>query len=150
MGGWAFPNALSPIPCSASGAADAAPEVLTRIRDLLGVGSVHGPYFPKKPNEKPKWFYIAGGPTAVQVLDRLWPFLGPVKRRQAADALERYRRHPTPHVVIAALTGRPLRLRERCRNGHSLEDGYWHAGRLHCRTCRRINHRTRRARSRQR
>lgn len=141
-GEWDTPHVSIP----QAGTLETPPLVLARFASVVGLGSTTGPHIPKDPRHQPQWDYQATGPTAVRVLDRLWPFLGAVKRRQADIALARYRTHPTPHPEIAAATGRPLRVRVTCRNGHSLEDGYWHRGRLHCRTCRRENHRARRSR----
>lgn len=141
-GPWDTPQVVVP----QSGPEDAAPEVLTRFHHVFALGSINGPHMSSRQAEKPKWRYVASGPRALTVLDRLWPFLGAVKRQQAEAVIARYRSHPTPHAEIAALTGRPLRIRSQCRKGHPLHDGYSHRGKLHCRTCRRMNDRARRAR----
>ncbi len=122
------------------------PEVLTRLRSILGAGSITGPQAPRQAHWKPQWSFVATGLTAIDLLGRLWPYLGPVKRRQADLALERYRRHPTPNPRMAAATGRPLR--QYCRRGHTLEDAYVQGGKRRCRSCRRMRDRAKRVRRR--
>lgn len=139
-GAWDTPHVSVP----QAGTEDGPPEVLTRFKRVFSTGSINGPKPPQKPGYKPQWTYQATGIRAIEVLNRLWPHLGAVKRRQAELALERYRTHPTPHARIAAATGRPMR--NHCRFGHTLADAYIHKGKRHCRTCRRLGNRRRRAR----
>lgn len=81
------------------------PEVLILFQAIVGFGSILGPVL--APGRQPFWTLAVSGPKALRVLELIWPFLGPVKRRQADAALRRYRRHPTPSHRIAALTARP-------------------------------------------
>lgn len=138
-GAWDTPQLTVP----QAGDTETPPETLTRFHRVVGVGAVKGPHLPKDPKWKPMWHYTATGSLVIQILERLWPYLGDVKRRQAEIALERHRTHPTPHARIAAATGRPLR--QHCKYGHSLDDAYVHRGKRHCRSCRRLSHRRRRA-----
>ena len=141
-GPWDTPHLTVP----QAGSATAPPEVLTRFHRVVGVGAVKGPRLPRNPNWRPMWHFIASGSLAMEIIELLWPYLGEVKRRQAQLALERHRRHPTPHARIAAATGRPLR--RHCKYGHSLDDAYVHRGKRRCRSCRRLRDRARRARAR--
>lgn len=86
---------------------EAKPEVLERFLEIVGVGSISGPAF--KRGRRPYWRFAASGPNAVEILEFLWPSLGPVKRKQAEAVLAAYRAHPTFNPRIAQITGRPLR-----------------------------------------
>src|SRR5258708_2428968 len=92
-------------------AGDSEPEVLRRLLEILHVGTISGPEM-RLPHQ-PSWRFAVGGPTAVQVLELLWPSLGPVKRQQAELVLAAYRTHPTFSPRIARITGRPLRQTKR-------------------------------------
>lgn len=62
------------------------PEVLTRMREILGEGKVYGPYHQGK---YPTFsLNITGFPAVERILGRLWPYLGPVKREQAIRVFE--------------------------------------------------------------
>ena len=87
------------------------PEVLVRFLEIVQVGSIRGPDI--TPGRQPYWCFGASGPKAVQILELLWPSLGPVKREQAELILAAYRTHPTFSPRIARITGRPLRLAKR-------------------------------------
>lgn len=72
-------------------AQDKDPGVLNRFRAAVGeIGKVYGPY--KRPPARLQWRYDAGGFERTQaVIAMLWPWLSQPKRRQAVEALNRYR-----------------------------------------------------------
>jgi len=65
-------------------------EVLHRFVDAVGEGYVSGPVNESGTGSGPRWNYRCQriGPSLV-VLDRLWPWLGTVKRAQALAAASR-------------------------------------------------------------
>ena len=69
------------------------PPTLTRVRLALGVGSIHGPRILRSPWSKlPQYAWRINAFDDVQFATAtLWPWLGPVKRAQAREALLRYR-----------------------------------------------------------
>lgn len=71
-----------------AGGPESPPGVLVRFDEAMGgVGSIGGPYAPRRPGLLHQWTYTATGPRAGQVLVALWPDLGVVKREQAAQAI---------------------------------------------------------------
>ena len=59
-------------------------EVLTRFKAAVGCGAIYGPW----PNGSHVW--ELRGPSAIQVLTLMWPWLGRVKREQLCSALTAY------------------------------------------------------------
>ena len=59
-------------------------EVLTRFQAAVGDGAIYGPW----PNGSHVW--ELRGPPAVRVLTSIWPWLGPVKRKQFCSSLAAY------------------------------------------------------------
>lgn len=73
----------------------AHPEVLHRFAATVGLGRVYGPYAKKRPNHRPQWQYLAHGFHQTQaIIAMLWPWLGSVKRLQAAQVLADVRNNP--------------------------------------------------------
>lgn len=72
---------------------ESVPPTLTRVRLALGVGTLYGPRMPRSPWSKlPQYVWRTNAFEDVQfVTAALWPWLGPVKRAQAREALPRYR-----------------------------------------------------------
>jgi len=68
------------------------PGVLTRFKDSVGVGRVHGPYPPTTSNRKPTWRFLASSYKDVQaIVAMMWPWLDPIKRNQATRCLKEAR-----------------------------------------------------------
>jgi ssDNA-binding Zn-finger/Zn-ribbon topoisomerase 1 len=103
------------------------PEVLIRFRDAVGLGRIHGPE--RRPRrERPQYVWQAGSFEDCQaVLALLWPWLGTIKRAQAARALK-----AVPRFVNRYGDGY-------CRNGHFLKDGRSRNGT--CPECHRESYR---------
>lgn len=123
-----------------AGSREAPPDVLRRFRMAVGgIGYVRGP-FKVKGRRKPKWRYFASGFEAVQaVLAMLWPWLGPVKRQQARNALFAYRSRPVQERRPGVRFGRPLNVR--CKRGHDYSDARIDGrGVRYCRHCEAIRH----------
>lgn len=80
--------------CDASG----IPVVLLRFRDAMGCGWIEGPA--SGPGYANAYKWASGSAAALTCIERLWPYLGTVKRAQAlhvlgrADELPVRRRHP--------------------------------------------------------
>ena len=74
------------------------PQMLTRFHDLFG-GAVSRPYVRKdRPDATPMYFWTVGSFHKVQaVLAMTWPWLGDVKRKQAASVLARATPPSRPH-----------------------------------------------------
>jgi len=67
-----------------------APEVLVRFLACVGVGTIVGPYDPKRGN--PYYTYRAyGWEKTLHVAKMLWPYLGEVKKAQALRCLRAYK-----------------------------------------------------------
>lgn len=65
-------------------------EVLDRFRAAVGVGTVHGPYKPRKPGYLPRYSYRAGHlPQTQAICAMLWTWLGTLKREQFKQSLTR-------------------------------------------------------------
>jgi hypothetical protein len=77
----------------AQASADALPVTLTRVAFVLGVGRLRGPRtLPDKWSKLPQYEWRAKAFEEVQfAVALLWTWLGPVKRAQAREALQRYR-----------------------------------------------------------
>jgi len=77
------------------GSLGVAPEVLVRFRSIVGVGAVYGPYQQTGSNlDIYRW--NASARTEVDTaLAEIWPWLGTVKREQAASVLAVVRSQPT-------------------------------------------------------
>lgn len=62
-------------------------EPLDRFLAAVGVGAIAGPYKPRSQNSQPHFRWsTAGRPSVYSALCRLWPFLCPPKKEQAARA----------------------------------------------------------------
>jgi len=62
--------------------------VLTRFSRAVGGGVVRGPVWDRKrPWNRPTWEWCLVGSSAAEVIDRLWPYLGSVKRAQVERVL---------------------------------------------------------------
>jgi hypothetical protein len=123
-----------------AGSREQPPDVLRRFQIAVGgIGYVRGP-FKVEGRRKPKWRYFAVGLEAVQaVLAMLWPWLGPVKRGQARDALLAYGSRPVQERRPRVRFGRPLNVR--CKRGHDYSDARIDArGVRYCRHCEAIRH----------
>lgn len=73
----------------------AHPQVLERFQQAVGLGKVYGPYDKKRPNQRPQWQYLASGfHQTLAIIAMLWPWLGSVKRAQAASVIREVRAHP--------------------------------------------------------
>ncbi|HEV8670095.1 MAG TPA: hypothetical protein VGS01_05095 [Candidatus Limnocylindria bacterium] len=72
--------------------AGSMPPTLARVRSVLGVGSLRGPRLLPNPWSKlPQCVWVTNAFEDVQFATAmLWRWLGPVKRTQARDALQRY------------------------------------------------------------
>jgi hypothetical protein len=56
---------------------------------VLGVGKIYGPYQAKKGNHQPYFsWHVSGGSKVQAVIAMLWPFLGNIKKEQAANVLK--------------------------------------------------------------
>jgi hypothetical protein len=65
------------------------PDVLYRFQAAVGVGYVNGPY---QTIGRPAYYYRVNGAEKVfRVVKLLWPWLSPVKRRQARKVILLYR-----------------------------------------------------------
>lgn len=58
------------------------PRVLERFQHAVGLGRIGGPYW-QSANRRVTYLWYAFGAMAIEVISRLWPYLGDVKRRQA-------------------------------------------------------------------
>lgn len=66
------------------------PEVLDRFCEILGVGSVRGPY-QRGGDRSNIWRYQTQRPAEVKyIYEMLYPWLGSIKRAQGKEALGRY------------------------------------------------------------
>jgi hypothetical protein len=82
----------------------ADPEVLERFRRCVRLGKVYGPYDRSKYRQQPQWQYVVYDFQATQAIAAmLWPWLGTIKRRQAAAVLQQARENPQGRM------GRPPR-----------------------------------------
>jgi hypothetical protein len=78
----------------------ADPEVLERFRRSVRFGKIYGPYKRPKTTEQPQWQYVVYGFQATQAIAALlWPWLGTIKRQQAATVLRRARDNPKDSVL---------------------------------------------------
>lgn len=92
-------------------------------RAVGGLGSITGPT--QLPGRRPIWkWQIQNSDGARSVLSMLWPYLSDNKRRDAAQALEKYRE------VIEQRASLPF-----CTVGHGEEDRVLVQGRPRCRKC---------------
>lgn len=58
-------------------------EVLDRFANAIGVGRINGPYYSKKyPHWGKKWYWIAIGNDVDLLMEKLFPYLGNVKKAQ--------------------------------------------------------------------
>lgn len=80
-------------------------EPLLRFACAVGYGAVRGPYM-SKGNKQPHFQWNVSGAECCFVLDRLWPYLGVSKMRQALSKIDRYdeylelkRFHQNPNKV---------------------------------------------------
>ena len=68
------------------------PELLYKIKDILNVGEVYGPYYN---GEKPHYRYVISKFEHVQyAVAVLWDYLGNIKKKQAKIALTNYVNEP--------------------------------------------------------
>lgn len=68
------------------------PGVLERFKDSVEIGTISGPYSnSKNPNANPQWSYSAWGNEAIEAMDKLIPYLSPVKTEQWKATLENAR-----------------------------------------------------------
>ncbi len=65
--------------------------VLERFQSIVGgAGAINGPYKDKRPTSSPIWAYRVSGVNNVrEILRKLWPWLGEVKKEQAEKALSK-------------------------------------------------------------
>jgi hypothetical protein len=62
---------------------------LTRFRQAVGQGRIHGPYVYKQ--RKPHWRWtVEGSDRCGDVLEKLWPYLSGPKRQQAEAVVDRW------------------------------------------------------------
>lgn len=67
-------------------------EPLLHFRRAVGAGKVAGPYKKKKP-QRPMFFYrLQTSKHVIEVMDILWPFMSPFRKRQARNAITAYKR----------------------------------------------------------
>lgn len=122
-------------------------EVVDRFKVAVGAGAVYGPY-PRPLPQSPIYRYDATGiATTRAVIELIWPFLSPVKRTQAADAL----RMSAAYYALKLANVVPLKTH--CVHGHEFTDAntYVRTTRGHgtariCRACRNAINRRSRAR----
>lgn len=63
-------------------------EPLSRFREVLGVGTVRGPYQQKNPGSQPIYKYTVNGLEKVQaIIAMIWPWLSDRRRAQATKVL---------------------------------------------------------------
>lgn len=72
----------------------AAPEVLQRLRTVIGRGHVYGPYVQAGATMDVYRWKITAQPDIQPTISILWPWLSDVKREQAARVLEVLHRQP--------------------------------------------------------
>lgn len=86
-----------------------SPIALERFRTAVNeLGSIKGPYKNKNPNSQPFYVYVATSFEEVQaIVCMLWPWLGPLKRQQAKDALHGWLSRP--RLKPGRKMGTPLR-----------------------------------------
>lgn len=66
-------------------------EPLDRVKNIVGMGNVCGPYIHKNPNAKPYYMWRLSGARQVKKLfTMLAPYLTDTKRRQFEDAIFKY------------------------------------------------------------
>lgn len=80
-------------------------------RAVHGLGNIYGPYTHGKQKKNPYWlFNTSSFEQAQAIVAMLWPWLGPVKRAQAKDALRQAKKYaqrprlktgPKPRTVAA-------------------------------------------------
>lgn len=132
------------------GTLDGPPDVLVRFRRVAGgIGHIDGPrVFRDHPDWLPLWNYRVAGFELVQaVIAVLWHHLGPVKRAQARDVLQRWLAKPQGRRGDGVRYGRSYN--DRCKRGHDYSDVYVApSGFRSCRPCRRITLAARRVRLR--
>lgn len=128
-----YRNKSKLIPTLNIGQAD--PYVLQRFKSAVGdLGSIYGPFYCKKyPNRKPQWNYQSGGFESTQViLSRIWNWLSPGKKTQAATVFKNYKDRlkntPDTRMNIGV-----------CKRGHNLtlKDAFIKSGsrQRRCRLC---------------
>lgn len=104
-------------------------EVLYRFKNaLLGMGSILGPYKRKNGGSDFFEYSLTGGYKVQAAIAMLWPFLGSIKKRQAANTLINGRWHPLGF----------------CIRGHSYDKAGKRKDNGGCMECRRILDRKRR------
>jgi hypothetical protein len=64
-------------------------EPLLRFHRAVGVGAVRGPY-KYGTNKHPYFQWNASNMDVIEVIDRLWPYLSTVKKKQALDNIDKY------------------------------------------------------------
>jgi hypothetical protein len=71
-------------------------DVVRKVRLVMGVGSVGGPYRDKaRPKNKPYWRWtVSSGRQAAATLAAMWSFLGVRRRARAAEALRYFSSQP--------------------------------------------------------
>jgi hypothetical protein len=112
-------------------------ELLERFRRAVGVGNIYGPYEyrHKRPTQKPFHIFDSGCFATVQhCVCCLWPWLGSIKRAQAANALLAWHAHPRKWFKTDGQTRRV------CGRGHLVAGSNAYiakAGNAVCRECRR-------------
>lgn len=94
--------------------AQAHEELPRRFQAAVQVGTVKGPYKPRRPNGLPVWSWSVSRFETVQaVAVMLWPWLGTVKREQFALALSKWQDLPNEH--LACVHGSTYRYCTECR-----------------------------------
>lgn len=79
---------------------------LDRFKAAVGEGTIRGPYnrgLGKKTKWKPYYQYAAAGPAAKRVIEKLWPYLGEVKKEQARLVITNYMNRPLPKGVYKGM-----------------------------------------------
>lgn len=67
-------------------------EPLNTFKDILGCGSVTGPYGPYQANKKPYYLYTASGAEAQNAIEQMMPLLFQ-KAEQARGAIKTYQEY---------------------------------------------------------
>jgi hypothetical protein len=83
------------------------PDVLFRFKEAVGVGQVHGPYAAKGRRNPAYKFGVGGLPAVTQIVEAIFPYLSPVKRKQVGDVLRWY--EESPATFIGSDKPRPTR-----------------------------------------
>lgn len=78
-------------------------DVVRRFHEIVGVGTVNGPYAGKKANHRPIWIWRLGRrDEQIDFINRIWPYLGERRRQQVIETAAKI----TP-ITQPTNTGRP-------------------------------------------